>query len=146
MGGQYPSGGEFNFAGVDTGSAHHVVDGWLSDVPITFAGLELGRDMPSAARLGTDAARRDSPVRAAYEWHVGRCSTLHESWDPIAVLYGIIGLGPAPTWVPGDCSVTEMMVVGICGRKWFKFVSLLTRSLQSTMDKARPRRDQCQRF
>ena len=75
MGGQYPSGGEFNFAGVDTGSAHHVVDGWLSDVPITFAGLELGRDMPSAARLGTDAARRDSPVRAAYEWHVDRCST-----------------------------------------------------------------------
>lgn len=35
---------------------------------------------------------KESPIRAAYEWYVGRCSTLRESWDPITTLYGILGL------------------------------------------------------
>jgi len=91
MGGQYPSGREFNFAGIDPESTHHVVNNWPRDVPVTYVGFELGRDVFSGAALATDAPP-DSPVRAAYEWYVGRCSTIRESWDPIATLYGILGL------------------------------------------------------
>ncbi|KEZ43687.1 hypothetical protein SAPIO_CDS4306 [Scedosporium apiospermum] len=66
MGGQYPSGREFNFAGIDPESTHHVVNNWPRDVPVTYVGFELGRDVFSGAALATDAPP-DSPVRAAYE-------------------------------------------------------------------------------
>lgn len=91
MGGQYPSGWEFNFGGADSASAYHVVKNWSRDVPITYSGFELGGNIFSGKRLA-DHAPPGSPVLAAYQWYVGRCSTVRESWDPITTLYGILSL------------------------------------------------------
>lgn len=91
MGGQYPSGWEFNFAGADPVSTYHVVNNWPRDVPITYSGFELSRSIFSGERL-VEHASPDSPVLAAYQWYVGRCSTARESWDPVTTLYGILGL------------------------------------------------------
>ena len=96
MGGIYPDGGwEFNFAGADPSATKAVINEWPRNVPITFAGLELGRDILSGARL-PELAPQDSPILAAYQWYVGRCRTARESWDPLAVLFGAIGLGSLP--------------------------------------------------
>ncbi|XXG94879.1 hypothetical protein Hte_001138 [Hypoxylon texense] len=91
MGGQYPLGWEFNFAGADPTSTSHVVNNWPRDVPVTYSGVELGEDIFSGEGLA-DQAPPDSPILAAYSWYVGRCSTVRESWDPITTLYGILGL------------------------------------------------------
>jgi hypothetical protein len=92
MGGAYPSGWEYNFAGSDPESTAYVLEHWPEDVPITFSGVELGGHLYSGVELKLHAPA-DSPVLAAYEWYVARCSTLRESWDPLTVLYGILGLG-----------------------------------------------------
>ncbi|KAI0384179.1 nucleoside hydrolase [Hypomontagnella monticulosa] len=91
MGGRYPSGWEFNFAGADAVSTYRVVNDWPRDVPITYSGFELSSDIFSGGGLA-DYALPDSPVLAAYQWYVGRCSTARESWDPVTTLYGILGL------------------------------------------------------
>ncbi|KAI1372640.1 nucleoside hydrolase [Hypoxylon crocopeplum] len=91
MGGQYPSGWEFNFAGADPASTRQVVSNWPRDVPITYSGFELSDGIFSGEKL-EDYAPPDSPVLAAYQWYVGRCSTTRESWDPVTTLYGILGL------------------------------------------------------
>ncbi|KAI1759824.1 nucleoside hydrolase [Hypoxylon sp. FL1150] len=91
MGGQYPLGWEYNFAGDDPTSTFNVVNNWPRDVPITYSGLELGENILSGEGLA-DTAPADSPVLAAYQWYVGRCSTIRESWDPVTTLYGILGL------------------------------------------------------
>lgn len=91
MGGEYPSGWEFNFGGYDPTSTAYVIDHWPKSVPITFSGGELGGDVYSGQRLRSHSPP-DSPVLAAYQWYVGRCSTIRESWDPITTLYGILGL------------------------------------------------------
>ncbi|KAI2619269.1 nucleoside hydrolase [Hypoxylon sp. NC1633] len=91
MGGQYPSGWEFNFAGSDPDSTSRVLDYWPRDVPITYSGFELGNNIFSGEYL-EDFALPDSPILAAYQWYVGRCSTVRESWDPVTTLYGILGL------------------------------------------------------
>ncbi|EAQ83107.1 hypothetical protein CHGG_10925 [Chaetomium globosum CBS 148.51] len=92
MGGQYPSGREFNFGGVDPASAHKAINNWPRQVPVTYIGFELGKDIFSGGRLTDSNAPTRSPVLAAYQWYVGRCSTLRESWDPITTLYGICGI------------------------------------------------------
>jgi hypothetical protein len=38
-------------------------------------------------------ASEDSPVLAAYQWYGDRCNTTRESYDPVTVLYGALGLG-----------------------------------------------------
>lgn len=91
MGGQYPLGWEFNFAGADPISTSYVVNNWPRDVPVTYSGLELGEDIFSGEGLA-DQAPPDSPILAAFQWYVGRCSTVRESWDPVTTLYGILGL------------------------------------------------------
>ncbi|KAI1483537.1 nucleoside hydrolase [Daldinia eschscholtzii] len=91
MGGRYPSGKEFNFAGADPLSTYNVVNNWPRNVPVTYSGFELSDDVFSGERLA-DFAPSDSPVLAAYQWYVGRCSTARESWDPVTTLYGILGL------------------------------------------------------
>jgi hypothetical protein len=91
MGGQYPSGWEYNFGGIDPKSAADVVNNWPKNVKITYSGYELGSNVFS----GQNFAQRlspDSPVLSAYQWYVGRGSTTHRSWDPITTLYGILGL------------------------------------------------------
>nr|POE85592.1 hypothetical protein CFP56_43909 [Quercus suber] len=92
MGGAYPGGWEYNFSGGgDARAAAAVLADWPAEVPITFAGLELGASVISGSLLA-GTAPEDSPVRAAYEWYVGRCGTARESWDLVAVLYGVLGL------------------------------------------------------
>ena len=90
MGGTYPSGWEFNLASHPSDSAA-VVNSFPSHIPITYSGYELGKAIFSGADLRTHAPR-ESPVLAAYEWYVGRCETERESWDPLTVLYGVLGL------------------------------------------------------
>lgn len=91
MGGQYPSGWEYNFGGIDPKSTAEVVNHWPKNVKITYSGNELGGNVFS----GQNFAQRfspDSPVLSAYQWYVGRGSTIRQSWDPITTLYGIVGL------------------------------------------------------
>lgn len=95
MGGRYPSGWEYNLGGVDPTSAAIVIDRWPREVPITFSGYELGKYVLSGEHLRREAPPA-SPVLAAYEWYVGRCKTLRESWDPLTVLYGVAGLDELP--------------------------------------------------
>lgn len=104
MGGTYPGPGwEFNF-GEFPSATKTVLENFPPNVQVTFSGFELGADVFSGKGLkqkkkqcddDDDKEERDekeSPIRAAYEWYVGRCSTLRESWDPITTLYGILGL------------------------------------------------------
>ncbi|SPN98652.1 uncharacterized protein DNG_01697 [Cephalotrichum gorgonifer] len=95
MGGEYPSGWEYNFGGEDPESTVHAINNWPRDVPITFLGSKLGASVRSGAGIPAGAPK-SSPVRAAYEWYVGRCSTVRESWDPLTTLYGILGLDASP--------------------------------------------------
>ena len=91
MGGQYPSGWEYNFGGTDPNSTAYVLSHWPKSVAVTFSGGELGGNIFSGQNLKTDPSS-DSPVIAAYQWYVGRGSITREAWDPITVLYGIVGL------------------------------------------------------
>ncbi|GKT46876.1 inosine-uridine preferring nucleoside hydrolase [Colletotrichum spaethianum] len=88
MGGDYPDGYEFNFWGDNPYSTAHVVHNWKT--PIVYAGFELGASVLSGGPLMADGPRTD-PVRAAYILY-----TYYQprwSFDPIAMLYAIEGLG-----------------------------------------------------
>ena len=91
MGGYYPSGWEFNFGGGDPESTIYVIENWPKEVPITFSGGELGGNIYSGQNLA-QCSPLDSPILAAYQWYVDRCSTVRESWDPLTTMYGILGL------------------------------------------------------
>lgn len=102
MGGTYPGPGwEFNF-GEFPSATKTVLENFPSNVRVTFSGFELGGVVFSGGGLKQKKCdeeedkegeeEKESPIRAAYEWYVGRCSTLRESWDPITTLYGILGL------------------------------------------------------
>lgn len=91
MGGQYPSGWEYNFGGIDPKSTADVVNYWPKNVKITYSGGELGGNVFSGQSFALRFSP-DSPVLSAYQWYVGRGSTIRESWDPITTLYGILGL------------------------------------------------------
>lgn len=100
MGGTYPGPGwEFNFGEFPL-ETKTVLENFPPNVRVTFSGFELGGVVFSGKGLKQkkcdeeeeDKGGKESPIRAAYEWYVGRCSTLRESWDPITTLYGILGL------------------------------------------------------
>ncbi|PTB68382.1 nucleoside hydrolase [Trichoderma citrinoviride] len=91
MGGEYPSGWEFNFGGVDPESTAYVVQHWPRSVNITYSGAELGGNISSGQNL-VQRCPPNSPVLSAYQWYVGRGSTTRLSWDPITTLYGVLGL------------------------------------------------------
>ncbi|KAK8080930.1 inosine-uridine nucleoside n-ribohydrolase [Apiospora hydei] len=91
MGGTYPAGWEFNFGGLDPASTKAVVENWPANVAITYSGAELGGGIYSGYLLPTHSPP-NSPILAAYQWYVGRGSTVRESWDPVTTLYGILGL------------------------------------------------------
>lgn len=91
MGGQYPSGWEYNFGGVDPESTAYVIRHWPKSVKVTYSGYELGDDIFSGQNL-VQRSPPDSPVLSSYQWYVGRGSTIRPSWDPITTLYGILGL------------------------------------------------------
>jgi hypothetical protein len=84
MGGEYPSGNEFNFySQTESGMTKAAVDGWPG--PIVFTGYEIGAAFRTGGTLGTTPD--NNPVRRAYEVHGGA----RESWDLTAVLYAVRG-------------------------------------------------------
>ncbi|KAK0716437.1 inosine/uridine-preferring nucleoside hydrolase [Apiosordaria backusii] len=89
MGGEYPSGYEYNFWGGDPSLAAHVVNTWKGS-PITFSGFEIGENVTSGLRLINEGPR-DDPVKAAYIYY--GYNTARPSFDPLTVLYAIEGLG-----------------------------------------------------
>ncbi|KAK3356882.1 inosine/uridine-preferring nucleoside hydrolase [Lasiosphaeria hispida] len=88
MGGEYPSGYEYNFWGSNASLAAHVVNNWKGR--IVFSGYELGLDVMSGARLMAEGPPGD-PIRAAYTYYT--YNTSRPSWDLLTVLYAMHGLG-----------------------------------------------------
>ncbi len=86
MGGQYPSGREFNFFS-DAPSTQRVVNDWPT--PAVFDGFEVGVSVFTGSQLFTKTPA-DNPVRKAYQIYVGSGNN-RESWDPSAVFYAIYG-------------------------------------------------------
>lgn len=89
MGGEYPSGREFNFWGDNPLTTAHVVNNWKGR--ITYSGAELGGNVFSGAPLTVEGSYND-PVGAAYRWYVGYNAS-RKSWDPLTILYACQGLG-----------------------------------------------------
>ncbi|KAI0159829.1 inosine/uridine-preferring nucleoside hydrolase [Xylariaceae sp. FL1272] len=87
MGGQYPSGREFNFWGDDPLLTAHVVNNWKGK--ITFSGYEMGANMLTGHELMSHGPL-DDPVRRAYMWYT--YGQPRASWDPLTVLYAMNGL------------------------------------------------------
>lgn len=92
MGGECPSGREFNFFGDDPGRAAHAINTWteLDLSPIVYVGLELGKKVLTGMPLMTEYPTSGmDPVGAAYKWYT--YGKPRESWNPLAVLYAIDG-------------------------------------------------------
>lgn len=89
MGGDFPSGREYNFWGDDPLKAAHVVNNWPGR--ITYLGSDVGKRVMSGAQLTVEGPEND-PVKAAYRWYTGY-NVSRESWDPLAVLYACKGFG-----------------------------------------------------
>jgi inosine-uridine nucleoside N-ribohydrolase len=118
MGGSWPNNegeGEYNFH-MDGPAAHAVIRDWPG--AIMFTGL--GKDVMTGARLLSEAPK-DNPVRAFYGAFLeANKVSARSSWDLIAVLYAVRGLGDcfsavtngrpvsqpdgSTTWVPGPAT------------------------------------------
>jgi hypothetical protein len=88
MGGGYPSGYSWNFWGSNPSLAAHVVNTW--EGRIVFVGDDVGEHVKPGGRLMSEGPKTD-PVRMAYIYY--SYYTPRPSWDPLAVLYAISGLG-----------------------------------------------------
>jgi len=82
------SGKEYNFAAASPLLTAYVVNSWPGSV--VFSGASLGGNITSGSRLFDSPDT--SPLRAAYRWNTG-CDTAGGSWDQVAMLYAITGLG-----------------------------------------------------
>ena len=78
MGGQWPTGSEFNIEN-DTEAAKYVCDNWPT--PIVYSGYTVGEGVHTGPDTGKIEA--DSPLRTAW-W-------MMNSWDQTAVLYAVEG-------------------------------------------------------
>ncbi|KAI0021303.1 inosine/uridine-preferring nucleoside hydrolase [Xylariomycetidae sp. FL0641] len=88
MGGVFPEGRSYNFWGSDPKAAAHVVNNWKGRM--VFAGNDVGREVLSGMPLMKEGPE-DDPVRKAYIYYSGLSP--RSSWDPLAVLYAMNGLG-----------------------------------------------------
>lgn len=88
MGGGYPSGYSFNFWGSNASLAAHVVNTW--EGRMVFVGDDVGKHVKSGGLLISEGPEMD-PVRMAYIYY--SYYKPRPSWDPLAVLYAIHGLG-----------------------------------------------------
>lgn len=86
MGGQYPSGKEFNFDS-DPAATARVVGDWPTRT--VFDGFEVGATIMTGSQISTRMPAGD-PVRKAYEIYVGHGND-RSSWDPSTVYYAIYG-------------------------------------------------------
>ncbi|KAK0639612.1 inosine/uridine-preferring nucleoside hydrolase [Cercophora newfieldiana] len=88
MGGAYPSGKEWNFFGSNPSAAAHAVNTWEGRV--TFVGDEVGKDVLTGGPLMKDGPKTDL-LRQAFIYYT--YFDPRPSWDALAVMYGIHGLG-----------------------------------------------------
>ncbi|KAI0534668.1 inosine/uridine-preferring nucleoside hydrolase [Xylaria digitata] len=88
MGGNYPSGHEFNFWGSNASITAHVVNTW--EGRMVFVGDDVGKNVRSGGKLMSRGPNSD-PVRMAYVYY--SYYTPRPSWDPLTILYAINGLG-----------------------------------------------------
>lgn len=91
MGGQYPSGREFNFYSQpnDKATARVAVESWPKAVPMTFTGYELGVHLLTGT--GLKDVPDSHPAQFAYQVVAGAVGAAHSSWDLTAVLFGVRG-------------------------------------------------------
>lgn len=90
MGGDYPTGSEFNFLfQPDPGTTRAALDRWPT--PIVFSGFALGTEILTGSALADTPA--SNPVRRAYELYTGNLGGLHQSWDLTAALAASRGTG-----------------------------------------------------
>jgi inosine-uridine nucleoside N-ribohydrolase len=90
MGGQFPSGKEANFYRPDPASTLDCLANW--QLPVTFAGWEVGQQIVTGGETFKALCKPSSPVYKAYEYYnnfKGRAS-----WDQIAVLQAVEGNAP----------------------------------------------------
>jgi purine nucleosidase len=83
MGGEYPSGREWNFY-QDSVAAASVVKHWPT--PIVFSGFEIGKDVLTGA--GLQEVAQPNPVRRSYELYNGLID--RPSWDQMAVYSAVM--------------------------------------------------------
>lgn len=88
MGGQFPSGTEFNFA-ADARATQAFLAEW--PLPVVFVGFEVGHDVPTGAEL-TLRDTADDPVAVAYRSYNGP-GRARPSWDLLAVAIAVSGTG-----------------------------------------------------
>lgn len=88
MGGRYPFGHSFNFWGSDPAFTAHAINNW--EGRLTFLGDEVGDNVLTGRSLMSHGPEQD-PVRMAYMFYTYHQP--HSSWDPLAVLYAVQGLG-----------------------------------------------------
>lgn len=88
MGGGYPTGRSWNFWGSDPAFAAHVVHSW--EGRIVFSWDDVGLHVLTGNLL-MKYGPRDDPVRQAYIYYNFWEPT--SSWDPLAAVYTIEGLG-----------------------------------------------------
>jgi inosine-uridine nucleoside N-ribohydrolase len=86
MGGQFPSGKEWNFY-QDITATKHVIDNWPTNV--TFCGFEIGNQILTGKALRD--APENHPLRVAY-WLYNNI-TNRQSWDQVAVLLAVYSAG-----------------------------------------------------
>ncbi|KAK4151994.1 inosine-uridine preferring nucleoside hydrolase-domain-containing protein [Chaetomidium leptoderma] len=93
MGGVYPSGGpSWNFWGSNASLAAHVINTWDRGGRVTFLGNDVGKHVLTGGPLMTTMkGLATDPVRMAYIYY--SYYNPRPSWDPLAVLYAINGLG-----------------------------------------------------
>jgi hypothetical protein len=84
MGGQFPTGTEYNIK-LDAVSSQRAIQSW--PVAIVFSGFEIGE--PIATGAGLKDTPTSNPIRRAYELYNGL--SMRSSWDQTAVLYAVRG-------------------------------------------------------
>lgn len=110
MGGRFPEGGESNFM-VDPEATRRVAADWPA--PVTFSGFEIGEEVLTGPRLGTETPE-GNPVAVAYHlWDLVFARRFepdfepesgiwpHSSYDQTAVLHAVRGLRDYWTVVRG---------------------------------------------
>jgi len=83
MGGEYPSGREWNVY-QDSAAAASVVKHWPT--PVVFSGFEIGKEVLTGA--GLQEAAPSNPLRRSYELYNGLKD--RPSWDQAAVYYAVM--------------------------------------------------------
>jgi len=90
MGGDYPSGSEFNFNRYNPQYTAHVVNTWPASVPATFLGATVGGKVLTGADLMVNGPSND-PVNAGYQFYSGYNKS-QPSWDAMTLVYAVRGL------------------------------------------------------